>query len=251
MPSHLRLLLLIPAAMFALQIPTPATAQEKSRTFTSTEGKKIKATLLEVAAGKAKLKLASGRAASIPVTRFAEADQAYINAWAEKRKKLPRLSEISTTVKKIESFKREGDTRVTTTSFEITVTNNSTRDIAGVVLDTNVFWKTSYRGFSGMEERGGRAISLGTLEKKELTTQTLGPFTAVDVLTTGNRRHEKIQGVVINVEVDDLHHSIVQFPNDNIASEFADYTKRRKEIEERMEKRQEKLDIQDAERGDR
>ena len=57
--------------------------------------------------------------------------------------------------------------------------------------------------------------------------------------------------MVINVEVDDLHHSTVQFPNDNIASEFADYTKRRKVIDERMEKRQEQLDIQDAERGNR
>lgn len=252
MPSHLRHLLLITATTFALlSTVAPAADQQDPRTFTSADGRKIEATLLAVTVDKAKLKLTSGRAANIPVASFSETDQAYIKAWQEKRQNLPRLSELTTTVQKVESFKREPDTRITTTSYNLTIKNNSSRDIAGIVLDTHVYWKNAIRGNTIMEQNGGRNIAIGTIEKKESATRTLGPFTATDILKRGpERRSEKLYGAVIHVYVDGLLHSTVQFPH-NVGFEFADYSNRREAIEEAMATRQKQLDIQDAERGTR
>lgn len=66
---------------FLLALMRPLEAQETARPWTSQDGRTIQATLVDAGEDHARLRLANGSVATVPLSRFSEADQTYIRLW--------------------------------------------------------------------------------------------------------------------------------------------------------------------------
>lgn len=62
-----------------------ATAQEAARTWTNTAGQTVTATLASISGDTAKITLADGTPADVPISSLSQADQDYLKAWVQNR----------------------------------------------------------------------------------------------------------------------------------------------------------------------
>jgi hypothetical protein len=87
-----------------------ARAQEAPRTWTSTEGTPLQATLVEADATTARLKLANGALSTVPWSRLSQADQEYLAAWLKKQPLkivMPDVVGVETSEIKIETVRED------------------------------------------------------------------------------------------------------------------------------------------------
>ncbi|MEM0969299.1 MAG: hypothetical protein AAF191_03950 [Verrucomicrobiota bacterium] len=80
---HSFLLFLLPSLLFS-----------ETRTFTSSDGKSLSASLIKVSGNTAYIQIASGKTYQLPLERLSEEDQRYVKDWQKKEEAnfIPRLS---------------------------------------------------------------------------------------------------------------------------------------------------------------
>lgn len=181
-------LLIVPAAWFA-SLGT-SFSQSEVRSFSSPDGKTIKAQILGATESAVKLKLDGGRELDAAITAFSKADQDYIAEWRATNKPAVKYGfDVQYKRKRTEKEKRnEGAVVVTYEKwlYEVTVENESDSDLSGLELHYKIYKSAKadaseamYRG-EGLTREGDYLVmkgkvDLGTLQRlKSSTVQTGG-----------------------------------------------------------------------------
>lgn len=194
----------------------------ETRTFTNNEGKQIKAELVAVEDGKAVLKLANGRTASVPLASLSEGDQAHVKTWHEENKDKISERDLKLTIdKEVERMKADADAAgkkrgevkgdTTETLYKCTLENLSSKTIEGLTANYTIHKRTSTKGADGSDTvttEDNDAADVPKLGPKGTVEFVAGPAVCVDFEKRskkgpGESQREKVLGIVITLLKDE------------------------------------------------
>ena len=242
---------LVAAATVLLAALSPNSSAEM-RTFTSTDGKEIKAEIVGVRDGKASLQLEGGKVFDVPLARLTEGDQTFLKAWAEKNKTY-KLTDLRLELKKSRKVERKesgkGKDRKTDKTSDITwvgsLQNNTRETIEEILVTYTVYRRDYYRSENGssdtLEEVKGEAV-VGALEggaKYELESdkvQELSKVVKGNKDSKGTTERQTVLGAVFKVSIDGRELITFEDPR-GIVSKVEDEREREAEREEREAER--------------
>jgi hypothetical protein len=200
----------------------PFLAGAEIRTFTNSDGKKIKAELIGMDEGAAVLKLGNGRSAKVPLKSLSEGDQAYVSSWYEENKNKVRAGDLRLTIKKNTERLKESPSgkkdkgrnnnkisRIET-SYICTLENLSAKSIEGIKADYVIYERVSVRGGEDGSETRTEETSTSA-EVDNLKPNGTVEFTSDSEISeegettrkgVSESRREKVVGFVVTILAD-------------------------------------------------
>jgi hypothetical protein len=240
------------AAATVLLAALSSNASAEVRTFTSTDGKAIKAELVGVRDGKASLQMEGGKVFDVPLARLSEGDQTFIKTWAETNKTY-KLTDLRFEVRKDRKVERKesgkGKDRKTDKTSDISwagvVQNNTRETIEDILVTYTIYRRDYYRSENGtsdtLEEVKGE-VEVGALEggaKYDVESEKVEEFSKVTKAkgeARGTTERQNVLGAVFKVSIGGRELITFEDPR-GIVSKVEDEREREAEREEREAER--------------
>ena len=193
------------------------TVSAEIRTFTSTNGKSMQASLVSHKGGKVTLKRADGQEFSVAPNMFSPEDQLFIKNWMDKTPETI-IYRVRVDAKKT----KVSGTRVKTSysyakreqwAYDVEVTNASRDEASGLVVKYRVFFRNNISGSSSSSyyyltnEGGSMQVASGTVKQpvpmgfnKSMAFQTKQVQIESYDTYYSTRRKDELLGVMVRVE---------------------------------------------------
>lgn len=243
-------------ALGLVLIPLLPSALAETRTYTSSDGKKLEAEVMMVKEGNASLKLANGRTFKVPLSRLSEDDQTFLKEWAKENPAISmnslrleiRKSRKPVDLPKVTDKKKKArfSEKKSTIIWKGTLQNNTREPIEDVKVTYKIFRKDYYKSDttnSTTVETTEEVEEVGSIaggEKIEFESNPEYDHTKIDKgdkNTKGTTERSTVIGGVFTVMVKDRVLSTFEDPSGIVAKLDAE------------RKREEEKEAREAERG--